>query len=284
MVCPKCKAHIPTFDLKPNCKHCGVNIMLYTQEKDLARDAKRAELEFANARIIVAKIKAAFIKGALPIIRLVFILLLAGALVLPVSSATFSFPLFNQEISLSALGIYQLFDNGALSLIPDFATSTLFAAATKQMLLIAGIYLIALVLSVVLLVVELLSFISIKKTAKAMTVISAIGAAVSAVLSIMVFTLKAEQSFITFNKGFGAFAVLLCFIVCFFCNYKIFKSEIKLDLRENDLERREILKKVRSGEINLDDLSLPVFESEKEKEERLKALEEALKKEEEGKE
>lgn len=258
--------------------------MLYTQEEDLARDAKRAELEFANARIIVAKIKSAFIKGAFPIIRLVFILLLAGALLLPVASATFSFPLFKQEISLSALGIYQLFDSGALTQIPNFAASTLFSAATKQIFLVAGIYLVALVLSVVLLVLELLSFINIKKTARAMTVVSAIGAAVSAILSIVVFTLKAEQSFITFSKGFGAVAVLICFAVYIVCNIKISKAEVKLDLHENDLERRELLRKVRSGEISLDDLSLPVFESEKEKEERLKALEEALKKEEEGKE
>lgn len=258
--------------------------MLYTQEKDLARDAKRAELEFASARIIVAKIKAAFVKGIFPIVRMVFIFLLAGALLLPVASVTFSAPLFKQEISLSALGIYQLFNDGVLSIIPDFAKSTLFADATKSILFIAGIYLVALLLSFALLFLEVLSFINIKKTAKAMTVVSAIGAVVSVVLAIVIFTLKAEQSFISFNKGFGALAVLFCFIVYFVCNYKISKSEIKLDLRENDLERKEILKKVKSGEISLDDLSLPVFESEKEKEERLKALEEALKKEEEGKE
>lgn len=258
--------------------------MIYTQEEDLARDAKRAELEFANARIIVAKIKAAFIKGAFPIIRMIFIFLLAGALLLPVASVTFSAPLFRQGISLSALGIYQLFGNGVLNLIPDFAKSTLFADATKSILLIAGIYLVALLLSIALLFLELLSFINIQKTAKAMAVISVIGAGLSVALAAVVFTLKAKQSFVEFDKGFGSFAVLFCFIVYFVCNLKISKSEIKLDLRENDLERRDTLRKVRSGEINLDELSLPVFESEKEKEERLKALEEALKKEEEGKE
>lgn len=258
--------------------------MLYTQEEDLARDAKRAELEFANARIIVANIKAAFVKGALPILRLVFTILLAGAFVLPVVSATFSVPLFKQEISLGALGIYQLFSDGTFSVIPEFAKSTLFGGATKLLLIAAGIYVVALLLAVAILLAEILSFINIKKSAKSMAGISLAGAAVSAVLAVVVLTLKAEQSFVIFDKSFGAFAVLLCFVVCFICNYKISKADIRLDLRENDLERKEILKKVRSGEISLDDLSLPVFETEKEKEERLKALEEALKKEEEGKE
>lgn len=258
--------------------------MLYTQEEDLARDAKRAELEFANARIIVAKIKAAFIKGALPIARLVFVLLLAGSFVLPVASATYSVPLFRQEISLSALGIYQLFSGGAISIVPEFAKSTLFGGATKSLLIAAGIYVAALLLAVALLLAEILSFINIKKSAKSMAGISLAGAAVSSVLAVVVLTLKAELSFITFDKSFGAFAVIICFIACFICNHKISKADIRLDIREDDLERKEILKKVRSGEISLDELSLPVFETEEEKEERLKALEEALKKEEEGKE
>jgi hypothetical protein len=41
---------------------------------------------------------------------------------------------------------------------------------------------------------------------------------------------------------------------------------------------------VRAGEVDLDSLPLPVFESEEERAERIKALEEALKAEEEGKE
>ena len=45
-----------------------------------------------------------------------------------------------------------------------------------------------------------------------------------------------------------------------------------------------MLKKVRSGEVDLDSLPIPVFESDEEREERLNALREALKVEEEGKE
>ena len=54
--------------------------------------------------------------------------------------------------------------------------------------------------------------------------------------------------------------------------------------RGSEQNKRELLKKVRAGEVSLASLPLPVFESEEEREERMKALEEALKAEEEGKE
>ena len=36
MKCPKCGGEIAFYDLRPNCKHCGVNIFYYTQETVLA--------------------------------------------------------------------------------------------------------------------------------------------------------------------------------------------------------------------------------------------------------
>ena len=52
----------------------------------------------------------------------------------------------------------------------------------------------------------------------------------------------------------------------------------------HDVKRRELLRQYRAGKLDLDKLTLPVLESEEERAERLKALEEALKAEEEGKE
>ena len=61
MKCPKCGGEIPFYDLKPNCRHCGVNILYYTQDYLLERDAKRTELESAVARMVVARIKAVYV-------------------------------------------------------------------------------------------------------------------------------------------------------------------------------------------------------------------------------
>ncbi|MCR5783530.1 MAG: hypothetical protein K6G90_12455, partial [Clostridia bacterium] len=65
MKCPKCGGEIPFYNLKPNCKYCGVNIMYFTQEEGLVRDAKRTELEGAAARMIIARVKAEFIGSGL---------------------------------------------------------------------------------------------------------------------------------------------------------------------------------------------------------------------------
>ena len=62
MVCPNCGAEIGRFDLAVHCKKCGVNLYFASQEKLLSEDAKRCELEFASARIVLAKVKAAQLK------------------------------------------------------------------------------------------------------------------------------------------------------------------------------------------------------------------------------
>ena len=73
----------------------------------------------------------------------------------------------------------------------------------------------------------------------------------------------------------GSRAILVLCVVGII-NHKIAKKEINLKLRENDLLRKETLKKVKAGEISLDDLTLPVYETEEEKKERIEALEKLL--------
>lgn len=284
MKCPKCGEHIPTFNLKPNCKNCGVNIMYYTQEYELTRDAKRAELEFASARIEVAKLRAATIGGKLQIARLVLLLLCVAALLIPFSTMVFSLPLFEQKITLSGLGIYQLFSDGMLTSILDFAKSTLFGGSTVGALVLCGILIIIALLLVAALVIEILSFLNIKKTAKSMAVLGFIAAGVSLIGFIYSLTLKAPGAYVSVQKGFGGIVCAALLVIFAVINLKIYRADIPLKVKENDYLRKDMLQKVKSGEVDLDDLTLPVFESEEEKAERLKTLEEALKKEEEGKE
>ena len=92
MKCPKCGGEIAFFDLKPNCKHCGVNIMYFTQEADLIRDAKRTELDSASARMVVARVKANFIGGKLQIARMIVLLLAVASLLLPFGAVRYAVP------------------------------------------------------------------------------------------------------------------------------------------------------------------------------------------------
>ena len=282
MNCPKCGAHISPFDLKPNCKNCGVNILLYSQEYLLERDAKRTELEFASGRIILAKVKAAFIGGPLPIIRIITTLLCVAALVIPFADLNIAAPVFSTDISLGGIGIYNIASGDMLSVLPGFAQSVLFGTIIKKVFVLTGILLAVALADVVMTVIELLNFINIKKNAKTMGIISIIGIALCIAFYIAGFVVNsaALPSYLSFRLGFGALAAAVMFAVNAFINFKIYKSDIQLNVHEHDFDRKETLKKIKNGEIDFDDLTLPVFETAEEKEKRLQELEELLKTEE----
>ncbi len=285
MVCPKCGAHIARFDLKPNCKSCGVNLMIYTQEQNLIHDAKMAELEYAGARIFVAKLKGAFIDGKLQIIRMILCCAVIGALAVPFASVSVSVPLFEAKAGVGAIGAYQLFLNGMLSVLFDFIKTPLFSSVFTIFIALTGVFVLLVLIAAAVFVVELLSFINIKKTAKLMSVLSAVGIIVSVAACVLSFILKgsaADLSYITASSGFGGFACIIAYAATLFINYKIFKSDIKPDIKDNDILRRQTLKKIKRGEINIDDLPLPVFETPEEKEKRLNDYALAAEKEEGG--
>lgn len=285
--CPKCGAHISPFNLKPNCESCGVNILLYVQEYQLERDAKRAELEFASTRIVLAKVKAAFIGGALPIARLVITLLCVAALLIPFADFSTIIPVFSTDISLSGLGIYNLFSGDQLPVFLGLAGSTgfsvVFGKTVTSVLVLIGIMLLIALAEVGILLAEILSFINIKKSAKAMCVLSVIGIVFCVIFAAGMFYVNGsvvDGLLMNFKLGFGSLVTALMLAASFYVNYKIYKNDLPLKLRTYDLERKETLKKVKNGEIDLDDLSIPVFETDEEREARFKELEEMLKTEE----
>lgn len=285
MVCPKCAAHIARFDLKPNCKSCGVNIMIYTQEQSLIHDAKMAELEYAGARIFVAKLKAAFIDGKLQIIRMLLAAVVIGVLAIPFASVSISAAMFEAKASVGAIGAYRLFSDGMLTVLPDFLKTPLFSPVFTVLVVLTGIFVLLVLLAAAIFVAELLSFISIKKTAKLMCVFSVVGIAFSVAACVIPFVMKSiadDYSYLTASAGLGGFAALIAFAADCFINFKILKADIVPKIKENDLLRRETLKKVKRGEIAVIDLPLPVFETVEEREERLRAYEQARKNEQGG--
>ncbi len=287
MKCPKCGGEIPFYDLKPNCRHCGVNIMYYTQEAGLIRDAKRTELEGAVARMVIARVKAAFIGGKLQIFRMVAVLLAVAALLLPLASTAYTLPFFDGKLSLGILGLVQGFQNGLFMKVPQLLSSAVVAAQTTPAVVAAGFMVAIVLIDVMILLALLLGFLNLTKSTKFMRNASVAGAAVAVAGQIAVLVLSKTtpvSSAAAFSMGFGCLAVCAMFLVEFFLNRALLKKGIEPTYRENDLKRKELLKKVRAGEVDLDDLTLPIFESEEEREERMKALEEALKAEEEGKE
>ena len=287
MKCPKCGGEIAFYDLKPNCKHCGVNIMYFTQEEGLSRDAKRTELEGAAARIVIARIKTEFIGSKLAIVRMIFSVLSAVALLVPFGGAKYTAPFFNESFSVGILGLIKGFQNGMLTDLPSFLRSSVFGGATKAALAPAAFFAVVLLLDLLIVAALLLGFLNLTKSAKLMQNAALIGAVVCVAGQITAVVVKftAEKSTAAeVTLGFGALAAMAVFLVLFFLNRAMLKKGIEPVYRPNDIKRKEMLKKVRAGEVDLDSLPLPIFESDEERAERIKALEEALKAEEEGKE
>ena len=289
MHCPKCGGEIPFYNLKPNCSHCGVNIMYYTQEAGLVRDAKRTELEGAAARMVIARIKAAFIGSKEAIARLVLTLGAVAVLMLPFGSVVFRAPFYEQPLSAGLIGVVKGIIDGVLLRIPDFLQSALFARYTAAFLLPLGVLALLLLVGLAILAVYLLSFLRLVPTAKAIRNLSLVGAVIALLgqAAVIIFTFAnplPETPVASFRFGWGGFAAAAVWMGMFFINHIMLKKGIEPAYKENDIKRRELLKKVRAGEVDIDSLPLPVMESEEERAERLKALEEAMKAEEEGKE
>ncbi len=289
MKCPKCGGEIPFYNLKPNCSHCGVNIMYFSQEKGLIRDAKRTELESAAARMVIARIKAAFIGSKAAIIRMVLTIAAIAILVLPIGSLHYKVPMYENSLSAGLIGVIQGFTSGILMKLPQFLSSTLFGGYTKVFLALETVFIVLLLLGLVILGIYILSFLRLEPLTRFMKNAALAGAVIALLGQIFIVVLAVakplpEAPYINFKFGWGGIAAAAIWFALFFINRYMLLAGIEPTYRENDLKRRELLHKVRAGEVSLDSLPLPVFESEEERAERMKALEEALKAEEEGKE
>lgn len=276
MVCPKCGAHIKRFDLSPNCKNCGVHILYYSQEKELARDAKRTELEFAKARVFVSKLKAAFIAGIAPVSRMILGVLSVAVLLCPLGRFYISVPFFETELSIGALGIYKLISDGMITLLPDFAASgiggsaAVLAAAAEICFILAALCILALFFA------WILSFTDLKKTAKAQCVIISLAIffiLVSEILVCVAFYAAPPVKAVTVYPVYWGTAVIILEFSAFLASNILFLKHIPtVTVSETDIKRIEIYKKIKAGEITYDDLSLPVFETPEEREQRENAL------------
>ena len=63
--CPKCGKKLSIFYIKQNCPECNCNLVYYDMEKQLEKDAEKAEAEYAALERILLKITPKFIKKLL---------------------------------------------------------------------------------------------------------------------------------------------------------------------------------------------------------------------------
>ncbi|MBR2956645.1 MAG: hypothetical protein IKC20_00160 [Clostridia bacterium] len=269
MKCPNCNGEIGRFELAPECKHCGANIFYCQQEKLLTDDAKKCELEFASFRILKEKLKAAFIGGPIQILRIVAMVAAIGIIFIPFVTLNASLPLFGAKFSLGAWGVYEAFSGGELiallnlrEYIPEVFAATLALCVLFVMVFLMGLGVFGTLL---------LSFINIRKSAKAACGFSVAGMVFSLAGAVMSFVMPkiAEGTFIQAKPFIGAFFCIAIFAFIFALNLLVIRKNIAPDIKEVDLKRVELRKRIKAGEITLDELPLPVFETEEEKAKRL---------------
>ncbi len=275
MKCPKCNKEIGRFELSPNCKNCGVNIFYAQQKELLTEDAKKCELEYASFHILVSKLKNAFIGGKIQIMRIVAMVLAIGAIFVPFATVEANFSLFSAKFSFGAFGIYQAFTDGTLNAVLNLYEYT--PELTISLLVLLALIVLIFLSGFGVFITLILSFINIQKMAKKAQILSAIGIAFSVmsfVLSLALPKIVFDKAFVSVEFGFGSIACIAVLLFIFILNKLIVTKNIKPEIKEIDLQRVEIRKQIKSGELSYSDLPVPVLESEEEKEKRLREKEE----------
>ncbi len=273
MRCPNCNGKIGTFELSANCKHCGINIFYSQQEELLARDAKKCELEYATFHILSAKVKNAFFGGPIQILRIVAMLCAIGSIFIPFASVQVQLPLFTSKLTVSAFGVYQAVSDGIISAVVGL--NSYMPELFGNVFAISILFLLTFLFGFGVFVALVLSFLNIKKSAKISCVFSLIGAllcVVSQVLSLGL-SAKAADTFVTAQWGIGATVCGIILLFIFVLNLLVIKKDIKPILKDVDIQRVEIRKKVKLGEISIDDLPVPILESEEERQKRIEEAE-----------
>ncbi len=282
MVCPKCGAPIKRFDLSPNCKQCGVHILYYSQQTLLAEDAKRTELEFASARVFVAKLKAAYLKGGVAISRMIFCILTIAVTFIPLGTVKFSIPYFEEDITIGTLGLYKIYSDGLFGLIPDFISSKVGGSESVMGMAAVVLLVLCVLLTLADLLTILLSFTNIKRTSLAqaiLTIIAAVCAAGSEGLIIAASMKDGDSPVVSVSEYWWALIIVIAvFAVYIGLNFNMYKHPPVIPVSEVDQKRIELKKKIKHGEVSYDDLPVPIFETEEEKLKRENALAGAEKK------
>ena len=262
--CPKCGKKLKITDVSQFCPACGVNMRFVNFEENFYKEAKYAELSQANMHVKVRHMKAAFVGSKLAIARLAVMLLPLAALLAPAGSFALSMPYKEADYTFSALGIYLLFSDGCLNYILQMTGSAVDAAAFTALRNALFAFAAVAVIAVLILFLSILCFISYRNMQKITAAFAGAGIVCSAVAAILIgnFVKISDGSvFLSGNNGYGLFIVIAMFAAVFIVNLLLSVKGIPVEYDEGMVERAEIYKKVRSGEIDIDTLPQPIVET-----------------------
>ncbi len=278
--CPKCGYKLKLWNISQFCPKCGVNMRFHGFEEKFYRDAKNAELAHAAFHIKVRHFKGALVGSKLMIARLALAFLPIVVLLLPAGNFHFEMPFKSADFSAGILGIVNLVMGTDLGFILGMGGSQLAGAEFGAVANALISYAVVVVFVLGVLICSILGFLSIKNMQKVICGFAAGGILASIVAQIIMYisvsSLK-ESVMITGKAGFGLYLSIIAFAVVFAVNLIIHKQGVPVVYDEGMTERAEIYKKVKAGEVNIDDLPQPVVETEE-----TRKIEEEIRKEEEN--
>lgn len=259
--CPKCNHKLRLIDWKPECPNCGVNVLYYGFEERFYMDAKGAEIDAARIRVKWARVKASFIGSKILLARLVLCVLPLAALLISFGNFEITFPLFEKKMQLSVIGLFSFFTDGTLEYLTALKSSDIVGIYAKHA---SNIFLgLCVVAAAALLVVifQLLCFISFRKMTFLLVLSNGLGiiAAGWSLIAIYRFSTMTTSAIFTVSNGYGGVVVIVAFAVLFILNILAAKKGLNVQYREGDLYRVKIAKKLKNGEITLEELPQPVY-------------------------
>lgn len=223
--CPKCNAHLKITDWRPNCPHCGANIVVYDLQERLMKEADIAEVQYYHFQKKVDCIKSAFVGSKLSIVRIFTSLIPIAALFLPIVKIVLSSPFEEYNGNMGLLDIYNLFDKidvGVFArLIQNEAT---FMPGIMFTVAVAG-----LLLSVVVMLLHfILNMFACFPHGKRRNFAGDIIFIFLIVLSMACFAFIPENSFVSGSLGIGAFIYLALAVLNFVIDILCFREKIEV--------------------------------------------------------
>lgn len=221
--CPKCKEHLRLLDWKPNCPHCGANIVVYDLQERLMLEADAAEVQYYHFQKKVDRLKASFIGSKLSIVRIFTSLIPIAALFLPIVKINLSAPFEPYSGNMGVLDIYNLFDKLDIG---AFLTAIEMNSAVGLMftLSVAG-----LLLSVVVMLLHFLcNMLACSPKGKIRNYTLDIIFIVLVAASMSLFAFIPENPFVSGSLGIGAFLYLVLVILNFIIDILVFRENIEI--------------------------------------------------------
>lgn len=221
--CPKCKEHLRLLDWKPNCPHCGANIVVYDLQERLMQEADAAEVQYYHFQKKVDRLKASFVGSKLSIVRIFTSLIPIAALFLPIVKINLSAPFEPYGGNMGFLDIYNLFDK--LDIGAFFTAIEMNSAAGIMFTLsVAG-----LLLSIVVMLLHFLcNMLACSPKGKIRNYTLDIIFIVLVAASMGLFSFIPENPFVSGTLGIGAYLYLVLTIVNFVIDILVFRENIEV--------------------------------------------------------